>query len=144
MQNIIVQTVDNARAPNLCHNSCQVRHRHVLEHCIEHRIKLLFCGPTGTGKTVYMQQALMGMPKETHMAIQIGFSAQTKCSQTQDLVDAKLERRRKGVYGPPMGRTCVVMVDDLNMPVKERWDRESRMSYGEVMRNSTVLLTILN
>ena len=28
-------------------------------------------------------QALMAMPKETHMSIQIGFSAQTKCSQTQ-------------------------------------------------------------
>ena len=37
----------------------------------------------------------------------------------QDLVDAKLERRKKGVFGPPMGRTCVVMVDDLNMPVKD-------------------------
>lgn len=41
------------------------------------------------------------------------------CSTRQDLVDAKLERRKKGVFGPPMGRTCVVMVDDLNMPVKD-------------------------
>eukprot|EP00931_Biecheleriopsis_adriatica_P059470 TRINITY_DN3558_c0_g1_i1.p1 TRINITY_DN3558_c0_g1~~TRINITY_DN3558_c0_g1_i1.p1 ORF type:complete len:4293 (+),score=1112.20 TRINITY_DN3558_c0_g1_i1:173-13051(+) len=109
VQSIIVQTVDN------------VRYRYILDHCLNNQIKLLFCGPTGTGKTVYMQQALMGMNKETHMQIQIGFSAQTKCSQTQDLVDAKLERRRKGVYGPPMGRKCVVMVDDLNMPVKERF-----------------------
>ena len=29
-------------------------------------------------------EALMAMPKETHMSIQIGFSAQTKCSQTQE------------------------------------------------------------
>eukprot|EP00434_Breviolum_minutum_P010844 symbB.v1.2.009560.t1/scaffold598.1/size183230/2 len=121
VQNIIVQTVDN------------VRYRHILEHCIQHRIKLLFCGPTGTGKTVYMQQALMAMPKETHMSIQIGFSAQTKCSQTQDLVDAKLERRKKGVFGPPMGRTCVVMVDDLNMPVKERY---GAMPPIEILRQS--------
>ncbi|CAJ1429265.1 unnamed protein product [Effrenium voratum] len=121
VQNIIVQTVDN------------VRYLHVLEHCIQHRIKLLFCGPTGTGKTVYMQQALMGMPKETHMSIQIGFSAQTKCSQTQDLIDAKLERRRKGVYGPPMGRMCVVMVDDLNMPVKEKY---GAMPPIEILRQS--------
>ncbi|CAK9112546.1 Dynein axonemal heavy chain 1 (Axonemal beta dynein heavy chain 1) (Ciliary dynein heavy chain 1) (Heat shock regulated protein 1) (HSRF-1) (hDHC7) [Durusdinium trenchii] len=117
VQNIIVQTVDNA----------------AISECIEHRMKLLFCGPTGTGKTVYMQQALMAMPKETHMSIQIGFSAQTKCSQTQDLVDAKLERRRKGVYGPPMGRTCVVMVDDLNMPVKEKY---GAMPPIEILRQS--------
>eukprot|EP00930_Biecheleria_cincta_P034372 TRINITY_DN23765_c0_g1_i1.p1 TRINITY_DN23765_c0_g1~~TRINITY_DN23765_c0_g1_i1.p1 ORF type:complete len:4302 (-),score=866.21 TRINITY_DN23765_c0_g1_i1:110-13015(-) len=109
VQSIIVQTVDN------------VRYRYVLDHCIKHEMKLLFCGPTGTGKTVYMQQALMSMPKETHMQIQIGFSAQTKCSQTQDLVDAKLDRRRKGIYGPPNGRKCVVLVDDLNMPVKEKY-----------------------
>merc|ERR1719174_2914521 len=106
---IIVQTMDN------------IRYSYVINHAIKHRMELLFCGPTGTGKTAYMQQQLFGLPKENYMQIVLGFSAQSKAGQTQDLIDAKLDRRRKGVFGPPFGKLCVIMVDDLNMPTKEKY-----------------------
>ena len=55
------------------------------------------------------------------MPVFVTLSARTNANMVQEQVDGRLDKRRKGVYGPPMGRKAIVFVDDLNMPSKETY-----------------------
>lgn len=98
-----------------------IRQRFFLDTYVPHGKPLLFVGPTGTGKSAITNNYLIKLPKDSYVANTVNFSARTSATQTQEIVMSKLDRRRKGVYGPPVGKKCVVFVDDLNMPAKEKY-----------------------
>eukprot|EP00892_Ulva_mutabilis_P009854 jgi/Ulvmu1/7240/UM035_0027.1 len=102
--NIVIPTVDT------------IRYTYLLDKYIQQHHAALFVGPTGTGKSIYITKHLQtGLPA-VFVNINVKFSAQTSANITQDIIDGKLDKRRKGVYGPPVGHRMVVFVDDLNMP----------------------------
>jgi dynein heavy chain len=78
----------------------------------------LLSGETGVGKTVMLQDFLH-RSSDTLANVSAVFSAQTSSKNLQDALEMKLEKKRKGVLGPPAGKKMAVFVDDLNMPQPE-------------------------
>ncbi|XP_037242845.1 dynein heavy chain 1, axonemal [Falco rusticolus] len=98
-----------------------VRMAYLLELLLTNHKPVLCIGPTGTGKTLTITDKLLKNLPLRYITHFLTFSARTSANQTQDLIDSKLEKRRKGVFGPPVGRYFIFFIDDLNMPVLEKY-----------------------
>ncbi|CAB0007617.1 unnamed protein product [Nesidiocoris tenuis] len=109
ISDVIVQTSDYARQ------------MFFLKLLLTARVPVLFVGPTGTGKSSLVTSYLMSLAREKFLPNVLNFSARTSANQTQDIIMSKLDRRRKGVFGPSMGKLYLLFVDDMSMPQKEKY-----------------------
>ena len=77
---------------------------------------LLLTGPTGTGKSVLVKQFVAKRLKTMDsITMMINFTASITSESFQKRVESKLERHRKGVLAPVLGRHLVVVAEDMHM-----------------------------
>jgi len=107
---IVVPTVDTTRYQYLLARLCSVKRR------------ALLVGPSGTGKSVIVHDCIGGMAKKDQtVSCVINFSAQSSSARTEQMLELKLEKKRKGLYGSPNGKILVCFVDDVNMPRRDQF-----------------------
>ena len=124
-----VETLDETRIPYDAEYSAIVvptavtaQFSHLMRLLFTHQKPTLCVGPTGTGKSTYVVNVLMDqLDQSVYTSIITAFSANTSAAQLQDIIDGRLDRRRKGVFGPALGKKYVLFVDDLNMPTVEEY-----------------------
>jgi len=80
----------------------------------------MFSGETGVGKSVGLQQYLNTVG-ETFVTASANFSAQTSAANIVDVFENRLERKRKTLLGAPPGTTMLMFIDDINMPMLEKY-----------------------
>jgi dynein heavy chain len=101
---ILVPTVDTARGTWL------------LDTLVTAGKPLLLVGESGTAKTVTVQNYLNSLDASSWLALRINFSSRTSSADVQRSLEATLEKRLKGTFGPPPGKKLIAFVDDLLMP----------------------------
>jgi len=77
---------------------------------------ILFVGESGTAKTVCVNTYLASQPSSALLNLTLNFSSKTTAADVQRTVEDNIDKRMKGVYGPPPGKSLAVFLDDLNMP----------------------------
>ena len=100
-----------------------VRYTTLLEMLLSIGKPVFFTGSTGVGKSVIIQNYISANQDKQQLApIQLTFSAQTNSNSTQQTIEAKLEKKRgKKCIGSKGNSTCVLFVDDVNMPMVETY-----------------------
>lgn len=109
-----------------------LRQTYFFEKLLKREYQVIHVGPTGTGKTSIINNFLFKLPRNKFIVNNLNFSARTTADQTQDIIMSKLMRLKKGVYGPSMDKKAIFFIDDLNMPLPEKYGAQPPI---ELLRN---------
>lgn len=87
---------------------------------INNDMHVLKCGGTGTGKSINCGKLMNNLNTIKYSSLTITFNARTGVTSLHNCFGPKLKRRKLGVLGPENNKKALIMVDDFNMPKKEK------------------------
>lgn len=93
------------------------RYSWLLNQVISLKKPCLFCGDSGTAKTVTVFSAFSQLDSEMYQYLNINFSSRTSSSDFQSIVHENIDRKSGKIFGPKtIGKKLIIFIDDLNMP----------------------------
>ena len=103
----------------IIHSTHTIKFGYILKQMIRNKHDSIIIGTKSCGKTKLINDLLhKQLDEESHVYTSLSFSAYTSENSTQDQIDQKTEKRRKGIYGPEIGKKLIVHIDDFNIPLK--------------------------
>jgi dynein heavy chain len=102
---ILVPTVDTTRYSWLLNSLLMIKK------------PVMFCGDSGTAKTVTVFSAFRNLDPERYMFLNVNFSSKTTSRNFQDVIEENIDKKSLKSYGPKaLGKKMILFIDDLNMP----------------------------
>ena len=99
--------------------SDSIRNKYLIKILVKCNKHCISTGPTGTGKTISINELVSNEMGDKYTSFNMNFSAQTTARQTQDSLDSKLKKKGRNLYAPDNSKIGIIFVDDLNMPVRQ-------------------------
>jgi dynein heavy chain len=98
------------------------RYSWLLNQVIQLKKPVLFCGDSGTAKTVTVFSAFQQLDPETYIYLNVNFSSRTSSLDFQNIVHENIDRKSGKIFGPKtMGKKLILFIDDLNMPTIDKY-----------------------
>ena len=108
-QDVLVPTIDSSR------------YGHILDLAIKTSKPFLLIGPKGTGKTSYMKNRIsQGLNTDVEEADTLNLTPKITQKQIFESVISKLNKIRRGLYGPQGKKKFIMFLDNFGLPLRDQ------------------------
>ena len=102
-------------------NVGSIRTEFIIDLCTKLKQNILLTGEQGSAKTSIINNFITQLDPEKNMYKKSNFSATTTPQMFQKTIESSVDKRIGSTYGPPIGKTLTIFIDDLNQPEVNSW-----------------------